>query len=144
MICRSQGYGLGAVAYVRRVVEEKTNELIEVLAQLGASRGLTAEEVEHIRAAQKRKTSYEEKIHIAAEAIPESLKPDGLNPFSTLYQLLSEGVHEKTEDECIQISDDTRDVFEHVFIALRAQIEDVDWFKQKMQKLAEGRRPKSS
>ena len=33
-----------------------------------------------------------EKIRIANHALPEHLKPDGLNPLGRLYQVLSEGV----------------------------------------------------
>lgn len=37
LINRNIGYGLGALTYIRRVVEDKTNELIEVAAQLAES-----------------------------------------------------------------------------------------------------------
>ena len=39
-MCRNNGYGLGAAVYVRRVVEDKTNELIEVVAQLAEAQAL--------------------------------------------------------------------------------------------------------
>ncbi len=37
LICRNAEFGLGAVAYTRRVVEDKTNELIELAAQYAES-----------------------------------------------------------------------------------------------------------
>lgn len=43
LISRNNGYGLAAVAYMRRVVEDKTNELIEVAAQYAESSGIEPE-----------------------------------------------------------------------------------------------------
>src|SRR6185312_5329500 len=37
LICRNNGFGLAAVGYMRRVVEDKTNELIEIAATLAES-----------------------------------------------------------------------------------------------------------
>ncbi len=42
-----------------------------------------------------------EKIRIANHALPEHLKPDGLNPLGRLYQVLSEGVHNLSDEECL-------------------------------------------
>ena len=42
-----------------------------------------------------------EKIKIANRALPVYLNPDGLNPLSRLYQVLSEGVHNFSEEECL-------------------------------------------
>lgn len=142
LVCRNQGFGVGALAYFRRVVEEKTNELIDVVAELAEAHGIGQADVEKLRSAKNEKT-YDQKIRVAAPVVPKSLMPDGVNPLATLYSLLSEGLHARTEEECLQIVDDMRDVFEHVFGTLRAQIENQKQFVTKVQRLAgrQGRKP---
>lgn len=60
---------------------------------------------------------------LASEAIPSTLKFDGANPLAALYRLLSKGMHAKTDDECLAIAEEVREVFEYVFSRLRAEIE---------------------
>ena len=43
-----------------------------------------------------------EKIKVANYALPDHLKPDGLNPLGRLYQALSEGVHSLSDQECLE------------------------------------------
>src|SRR6266446_4877773 len=64
LINRNSGYGLGAVTYIRRVVEDKTNELIEVAAQLAESHNIDAAIVKKIRAASTERTTYDQKLKI--------------------------------------------------------------------------------
>ena len=124
LVCRSQGYGIGALAYMRRVVENKTNELIEVIALQGDSLGIGGDDIAKIRAIKEEKVSYDERLRLASEAIPATLKPDGANPLDALYALLSKGLHARSDDDCLAIADEIREVFEYVFARLRAEIED--------------------
>jgi hypothetical protein len=124
LVCRNANFGIGALAYMRRVIEDKTNELIEVVAEHAVSYGVGSAEVSKIRAAKDERMSYDERLKLASEAIPASLKPDGANPLAGLYGLLSQGLHARSEEECVSTFDETRDVFEYVFARLRAEIED--------------------
>ena len=110
LTCRNEGYGLAAVAYFRRVVEDKTNELIDVVADAAEAHSVPAADVEKIRTAKNAKT-YEDKLKIAAQAIPDVLKPDGANPLQAMHDILSVGIHTQSEDECLQIADETREIF---------------------------------
>lgn len=135
LICRNQGYGIAAVAYMRRIVEDKTDELIDIVADQARERGLTEKEVEGILNA-KKEQAYSGKLKVAGEVIPASLRPGGANPFGTLFGLLSDGLHDRTEAECVDIADEIREVFEYVFENLRTQIEDEKHFKQRIGKLS--------
>ena len=42
-----------------------------------------------------------EKIEIANRALPKYLRPHGLNPLGRLYQVLSEGVHKLSDNQCL-------------------------------------------
>jgi hypothetical protein len=86
--------------------------------------------------------TFDQRLQLASEAIPSALKPDAANPLAALYGLLSEGLHAQTEEECIRIVDEIRDVFEYVFARLRAEIEDRNSVMSKVKKWLGGRGPK--
>ncbi len=138
LTCRNEGFGLAAVAYFRRVVEDKTNELIDVVADAAATYGISAEDVEKIRAAKKEK-AYEDKLKIAAHVIPDVLKPDGANPFQAMYDILSVGIHNQSEEECLQIADDTREIFDYLFDRLKTETADRTAFVAKVKAIASNR-----
>jgi len=74
LICRNNGFGLAAAAYIRRVVEDKTNELIEVVAKYAEVSGVDSKKVEEIRASANSATGYtpyDKKLEIASAVFPE-------------------------------------------------------------------------
>ena len=134
--CRNNGYGLAAVSYIRRVVEDKTNELIEVAAKLAESHGEGTAVVAKIRdvANSAEYTAYEEKLKIAATVFPDSLKVGDINPLKALYGLVSRGVHALNEAECIAVADQTVEVFDYIFTNLRADVANRKAFAEKIKK----------
>ncbi len=93
-----------------------------------------------MRAAKDDRLSYDQRLLLASEAIPRSLKPSGANPLAALHGLLSAGLHEKTDDECIAVADEVRDVLEYVFSRLRAEIEDRNRMVSKIKKWVSGKK----
>ncbi len=134
--CRNNGYGLAAVSYIRRVVEDKTNELIEVAAKLAESYGEATAIVAKIRDAANSVdyTPYEEKLKIAATVSPDSLKVGDINPLKTLYGLVSGGIHGLDEAQCIEAADQTAEVFDYIFTNLRAEVATRKAFTEKIKK----------
>jgi hypothetical protein len=57
-----------------------------------------------------------------------------------LYDLLSVGIHTQSEEECLQIADNVREIFDYLFDRLRAEIEDRKAFVAKVKKIAGNRR----
>jgi hypothetical protein len=137
LICRNGGYGLGSIVYTRRVVEDETNELIEVAAQLAESHSVDAAIVAKMRAAaiSTDYTPYEDKLKIASTVFPDSLKVGDVNPLKSLYGLVSKGIHGLSEEECLQIADQTFGVFVYIFAKLRAETADRKAFVEKVKKL---------
>jgi hypothetical protein len=136
LIIRNQGYGLGAVTYIRRVVEDKTNELIEVAAKLAESLHVDAKIVEQTRAAATERTTYDKKLKIAATVLPDALLINGINPLAELYNLVSEGVHGLSEEDCVAVADETTKVFQFIFTNLRAQTQARQGFVEAVTKWA--------
>ena len=50
--------------------------------------------------------------------------PGGVNPIDKLHDLASDGIHNRSEDECLEIFDRCKASFEYVFRELDVQIED--------------------
>lgn len=99
LICESQGYGIGAFAYYRRVVEEVIDQLLEDIAGL-----LSDDEHErYVRALEetRRTTVAQDKIALVKELLPAILRPGGMNPLSTLHSVLSEGLHSESDEDCL-------------------------------------------
>jgi hypothetical protein len=141
LVSRNEGFGLGAVSYIRRVVEDKTEELIEVVAQLAEAHQIDTEIIKQVRAAKTERTTYDQKLKIAATVLPKSLVIDGVNPLDVLYSLVSAGLHDLTEEQCIEIADETKSVFEYTFTRLRAEISERKEFAEKVKKWAGGKLP---
>jgi len=135
--CRNNGFGLAAIGYFRRVVEDKTNELIEVAAKLAESYNIDAAIVAKMRqvASSSDYTPYEEKLQVAATVFPESLKVGAINPLKSLYGLVSKGIHGLNEEQCVAIADRTAEVFEFIFTNLRAQSAERKAFEEKLKNL---------
>jgi hypothetical protein len=137
MQCRNNGFGLGAVVYIRRIVEDKTNELIEVAAKFAESYSVDTQTVGAMRAATTERTTYDEKLRLAGAVLPEAVKVEGVNPLYALYDLVSQGIHGMTEDECLEVADETTEVFQYIFTKLRAEVEERRGFVEKVKKWAE-------
>lgn len=139
LICRAQNYGIAAMAYLRRVVDEQTDNLIDVMADLSRTYGVPEEQIAGLLAA-KSEVQYKSKLEVASELIPDAVKPGGVNPFGQLYKHASIGLHSKTDEECIAIFDDLRADFEYVFRNLHLQAEERRRFVKRVQERA-GQQP---
>ena len=80
----------------RRIVENNINSLLNLLQEDAQSSGAEKTILDALGDLQ-RETPMSEKIKVANLALPNYLKPDGLNPLGRLYQVLSEGVHSSLE-----------------------------------------------
>jgi hypothetical protein len=132
---RNYNLGIAAVAYLRRVVENRINDVLDVLAEAAQEHSFAAEELKKIKSA-KTSFRFDDKIDYAAKLLPPHLRPDGKpNPIDVLHDLTSDGLHSKSEEECIDIFDRVRKVFEYVFGNLNVQIEEARAFVKSLEGL---------
>jgi len=129
---------LAAATYIRRVIEDKTNELIELAAKVAESHQLDPAFVAAIRKAADSMvyTRFEDKLQYASTVFPETLVVGSYNPLATLYSLVSKGIHGLSEAECIAIADDTVAVFEYVFAKLRSEMTERNKFVERVKRLS--------
>lgn len=108
LVCESQGYGIGAFGYYRRIVEEIIDELLDEISGL-----LTGKELTRFNdALQKTKETIvaQEKIELVKDLLPPILRPNGMNPLSVLHSSLSEGLHADSDETCLEYAGICREV----------------------------------
>jgi hypothetical protein len=93
------GYGIGAFAYYRRVVENVIDKLLDSLAAYASAEGDArfASAVAELKNAQQ----ASHKIEAVKDLLPPSLRLGGFNPLGKVYEQLSVGIHELTDEECL-------------------------------------------
>jgi hypothetical protein len=125
--CRNFNFGLAALSYLRRVVENRMNDLLDLIAELSESYGFAQNELEGLDQVKKSRI-FDDKVTFAAKILPPNLRPNGENPVDLLHDLASEGIHRLPEDECIDVFDTSRVVFEYLFRELEIRKADAEKF----------------
>lgn len=108
LVCESQGYGIGAFAYYRRITEQIIDELLDSINDLidevnKAKYKIALEQTKKTRVTQ-------EKINLVKDLLPSILRPNNMNPLGILHTELSEGLHAETEENCLEIAAHVREI----------------------------------
>ncbi len=136
---RNFNLGIAAVAYMRRVVENRMSDMLEVLHEAARVHNAPPEVLSKHEEMMKEKR-FSVRVDYAGDLLPESLRPKGQpNPMVILHELASEGLHIKTDEECVDIFDACRQTFEFVFGKMRIETEEAKNFVKGMAELAEKR-----
>jgi hypothetical protein len=102
-----QGLGIGAFGYYRRVVERQKGRIIEQIKKVAMRTGAPPEVIDRLGAAGK-ETQFTKAIELVKNAIPEQLRLKGHNPLTLLHDALSKGLHNESDEDCLQIAHDIR------------------------------------
>lgn len=105
--CENQSLGIGAYAYYRRIVENQKDklidEIIKVCKKLGKQEALIAE-LENAKA----EIQFSKAIDSIKEELPTSLYIEDQNPLKLLHKAVSKGIHNMTDEECLQYAESIR------------------------------------
>lgn len=137
--CRNQGLGLGSLAYLRRVMEDKIGNILDMIAEEANGVGFAPDQVAKVKEV-KTKGLFKDKIAVATAILPPSLRPGGHNPIDALHDLASDGLHRLSEAECIQVFDRVRFVFEYLFREIDARRRAAAEYAASVAKLASQRK----
>lgn len=122
----NQGLGIGAFAYYRRVVENQKGRLIKKIGEV-AKRSGASEAVLNIFERAAKETQFSKAVESVKSVLPPVLLIDGHNPLTLLHSALSEGLHEKTEEQCLELATSIRVVLtklsERISTALKDEAE---------------------
>jgi hypothetical protein len=122
----SDGLGIGAFAYYRRIVENQKNRVLDEIIRVARHIGAPADAIAALEAA-RGETQFGKAVDGVKEAIPRVLYIKGHNPFTLLHGALSEGIHAASDGECLVAANDIRlilvELAERLNEALREQRE---------------------
>lgn len=130
LVSESQSYGIGSYAYFRRTTENIIDELLDSIITL-----IEDEEKEKYKEALgkvKKTRVTEEKIELVQDLLPTSLQPNGINPLKSLHSALSDGIHNKTDDECLELADTIKTILVYLLEQIRSRNEKTKQFTEKM------------
>jgi hypothetical protein len=101
----ARGLGIGAYSYYRRIVENTKFDLVSAVLEVAQATNASVGQVELLRKAQT-ETQFSKAIEMLRDvsAIPAVLLIDGHNPLALLHDLLSEGIHQLSDGECLERS----------------------------------------
>jgi hypothetical protein len=119
--CYAHGLGIAAMAYYRRVIEDKVAALLVEIEELvpEEDRHKYLEAIKDV----KDLHSFESKASLIYEAMPAVLRPKGNNYLKMLFGKVSEGLHSKSDEDCLKISEQVSELLEVIIHTLNQQAE---------------------
>ncbi len=137
----NQGLGLGAFAYYRRVVENQKGRLIGEIAKVAKRLGAEEDDLSIFEKAAK-ETQFNKAINEIKDVIPRSLLINGHNPLSLLHSALSDGLHARADEECLEFATSIRVVLTELAERISQALKDETELKQAVNKLLQPRNKK--
>lgn len=134
VISLANGYGIAAFAYFRRILENNIYKLLD-LVQDDVSETGREKEVLAALAELRKESPMSERIKIANIALPPYLKPTGINPLGRLYQVLSDGVHSLSDEECLARAETTQECLRFLIGELSSRRKHREKFKGTVSRL---------
>ncbi|MEG9487574.1 hypothetical protein [Mannheimia indoligenes] len=132
--CETQGLGIGAFIYYRRVVENQKNKILSEIIKVSKRLNLPKNKLETLDLALS-ETQFTKALYLAKDALPESLLINGQNPLTLLYRALSEGLHNFSDEECLSIAHDIRLVLGELSERLAQALKDDNELTQALSRL---------
>lgn len=138
LVCESQGYGIGASAYYRRITEEIIDQLLNSILDLMEEK--EKKKYKDVLDQTKKTKVTEEKIKLVKDLLPASLRPGSMNPLSVLHSALSEGLHDKNDEECLEIAAEIRTSLVYLIDRIIQSKQASTLFTESMKKILEKKR----
>ena len=125
MRAEAQALGIGAATYFRRIVDSQWKLLLTEIRDAAVALGETDLSIFDAALAE---TQFSAAVKMLKDAIPKKLLIlDNQNPLTLLYQPLSVGLHDLSDEECLQQAADIRTVLtallENIADVLKSQTE---------------------
>ena len=105
--CESQGLGIGAFAYYRRVVENQKNRILDEIIKVAEKLSENLDTLNLLKNA-KQEQQFSKAIESIKDALPQALLLNGQNPLTLLHSALSEGLHAREDEHCLELAQDIR------------------------------------
>lgn len=106
----NQNFGIGSFAYFRRIVEKELFSILKDVSTLSSTDPKLSKVITDYNETSKISTLYKNSFNL----LPKSLQLLGDNPFEILYSHTSKGLHNLTEQECLNEADNIHKILEYV------------------------------
>lgn len=131
----NQGLGIAAFAYYRRVVENQKDkifdEIIRTVKKINPGDTALITELE----AAKKENQFSKAVESIKHAIPQVLLIDGHNPLTLLHSALSEGLHAKADEECLELATSIRVVLTELVERMSTALKDTAELKSAVSRI---------
>lgn len=105
--CENQGLGIGAFVYYRRVVENQKNRILDEIIKVADKLNVSGDVFPALDAA-KNENQFSKALASVKDAMPPALLINGHNPLTLLHSALSDGLHDQTDEHCLEIASSVR------------------------------------
>lgn len=117
LILLSQSYGIGACAYLRRIIENQINPMLQILYEIKQSEGAEETELQQIAETIKSK-NFTTKIELASAILPDSIFVEGRNPVKLMHDQFSRSIHALDDAEAVSVATGLKGAFEYLVVEL--------------------------
>lgn len=138
----NQGFGIGALGYYRRVVENQWARLVDHIVKGAKAIGASKETLADLESLANQ-NQFAKAVASVKDAVPQSLRIDGHNPLTLLHSALSEAVHELSDDECLQTARSIRVVLFELAESLAQALKNKREIKDAVSRLLHRQKPKA-
>jgi hypothetical protein len=115
--CQRIGFGIAACAYLRRLIEEETNDLLDMIETAAKEEG-DEKMLANLAEARKQQRA-EDRLSLAKTTVPKSLTRGGHNPLAKLYGVLSGELHAGSDAEAQKLASEIMATVMFVFETLK-------------------------
>ena len=77
------------------------------------------------------------------DLLPPILRPEDMNPLSVLHSILSEGLHSKSDEECLQLAESCRNIITFLVSQISITKNRSNEFSSNMRKLLQSKSKKN-
>lgn len=103
----NQGLGIAAFAYYRRIVENQKNRILNELVRVVEKIGSHEKLIDELKAAII-ETQFSNAVDHIKHNLPDILLIEGRNPLTLLHSALSQGLHARSDEECLSLATSIR------------------------------------
>lgn len=121
--CERQGLGIGSFTYYRRVVENQTSRILANILKVAQEIDAPKEDLDRLASAIA-ENQFSNALDTAKSALPQRLLIQGHNPLRFLHDNLSDGVHNLSDSECLEIAHDIRIVLSELSVQLEEALKE--------------------
>jgi hypothetical protein len=103
----AQGLGIAAFAYYRRVVESQRTHIFDEIIAAAEHVGADSAMIERLKELRQH-WRFQKSIDEVRGCLPQILLIEGQNPLELLHPVLSDSIHDRTDEEALEIAGEIR------------------------------------